>query len=375
MRRIKSARISFISLVPRGANRIPVLYKSEDQTAQFDCLVKDDRFAEHGELTAVVYAPETTDSQGDIASATVIKQMAHDYVRNIGSVDVQHDTRALPREKVTVVESFIIQKNDSRFTDLKDYSGRPVDATGGWGVVIKVDDPELRRLYREGHWNGVSMFGPAIVEPIAKSAGSIADALAQRLGGGTNNDTKENDMDIKELEAALAKSNDALATKLADTIVAGLAKALKPEPAGDKQTPTTTLVKFEGDPTNLDEIRAHKAKLRASLVKWDDPKSVEAYEASLLKEAQAAEAAAKGKEEGKGNEGKSAELMKAEAELAKAQAELVRVSKGSNQGKEEGKGGNSDQLVEATGLKKADVENFAIGRRMAAFVNGTPAQK
>ena len=120
MRRIKHATISFISLVPRGANQLPVLYKSEDQTAKFDCIVKDDRFAEEGLLTAIVYAPETVDSQGDIASAAVIKQMAHDYVRNVGAVDVRHNTNALPREKVSVVESFIIQKDDERFSGLKD---------------------------------------------------------------------------------------------------------------------------------------------------------------------------------------------------------------------------------------------------------------
>lgn len=360
MRRIKSARIKFISLVPRGANQLPVLYKSEDQTAQFDCIVKDDRFAEHGELTAIVYVPERVDSQGDVASAEVIKQMAHDYVREMGAVDVRHNTQALPREKVTVVESFIIQKGDVRFSDLKDYSGRPVDATGGWGVVIKVDDGELRRLYREGHWNGVSMFGPAIVEPISKSAGSFADALAERLAAGRNtNNTEGTDMDIKELEAALAKSNDALATKLADTIVVGLTKALKPEAPANEE-PNTEVIKFEGDPTNLDDVRAHKRKVRAALVKWDDPKSVAAYEAELAKEA------------GEADKGKSPEVLAAEAALAKAQAELTRIQKGSNQSPADGQGkpDATKTLVEQTGLTKEACAGFAIGSRMAKFVNG-----
>lgn len=358
MRRIKSAKITFISLVPRGANQLPVLYKSEDQTAQFDCLIKDDRFAEHGELTAVVYVPERTDSQGDIASAEVIKQMAHEYVRGMGAVDVRHNTQALPREKVTVVESFIIQKGDERFAAMKDYSGRPVDATGGWGVVIKVDDPDLRRLYREGHWNGVSMFGPAIVEPISKSAEPIADALAKRLAAGTINNKEADDMDIKELEAALAKSNGTLA----ETIVAGLVKALKPEekPA-DK--PTLTKVEFEGDPTNVEDIAKHEAKLAAARVDWNDPKSVSAYRAAIEK----SQASNKPAGDGKGNEGKSAELVKAEAELAKAQAELARVQKGSNQGTG---GTDADVLATATGLSKEVVQGFALGSKMAKFANG-----
>lgn len=359
MRRIKSARIKFISLVPRGANQLPVLYKSEDQTAQFDCIVKDDRFAEHGELTAIVYVPERADSQGDVASAEVIKQMAHDYVREMGAVDVRHNTQALPREKVTVVESFIIQKGDVRFADLKDYSGRPVDATGGWGVVIKVDDGELRRLYREGHWNGVSMFGPAIVEPISKSAEPIADALAKRLAAGRNNNNQEDDMDIKELKEALEASNTSLVKTLTDSIVTGLAKALKPEaPADDK--PNATVVKFEGDPTNIEDVRNHKRKVRAALVKWDDPKSVAAYEAELAKEA------------GEGDKNKSPELVAAEAALAKAQAELTRVQKGSNQSPADGNGkpDAATVMAEQTGLSKEACQGFAIGSRMAKFANG-----
>lgn len=356
MRRIKHATISFISLVPRGANQLPVLYKSEDQSARFDCIVKDDRFKEEGLLTAIVYAPEMVDSQGDVASADVIKQMAHDYVRNVGAVDVKHNTTALSREKVSVVESFLIRKGDDRFSDLKDYSGRPVDATGGWGVVIKVDDEELRRLYREGHWNGVSMFGPAIVEPITKSADSIADALAKRLAtGNTNNEGT--DMDLKELEAALAKQSEALAT----TIVAGLVKALKPDAPATEEATKATVIKFEGDPSNLADVRAHKAKLRAALVKWEDPKSVEAYETAIAKEA-ADEAALKAK----GNEGKSAELVKAEADLAKATAEIARIQKGSNQSTED----NKEEPVVA-GLSKSVSAGFAVGSRMAAAMNGT----
>lgn len=364
MRRIKSAKISFISLVPRGANQLPVLYKSEDQTAQFECLTKDDRLEEHGELTAVVYVPETFDSQKDIASAAVIKQMAHDFVRNGGSVDIKHNLEAMPREKVSVVESFLVQKNDTRFADLKDYSGRPVDATGGWGVVIKVDDAELRRLYREGHWNGVSMFGPAIVEPLTKSADTnIPDELAKRLAGGSNNrNPNETDMDIKELTQALTANNESLVKSLTDSIVTGLAKALKPEaPADDK----TNLIKFEGDPTNVADVRKHAKRVRASQVNWNDAQSVAKYEAELAKEATdaaAAEAAAKAATD----KNKSPELVKAEAELAKAQAELVKVQKGSNQSPDDK--GDQSQAFD-TGLSKSDLEGMKAGDRMAAYIN------
>ena len=204
------------------------------------------------------------------------------------------------------------------------------------------------------------MFGPAIVEPITKSADSIADALAKRLAAGTTNN-EGTDMDLKELEAALAKNSEALAT----TIVAGLVKALKPaEPAADNKDQKAPVIKFEGDPSNLADVAKHQRALRAALVKWDDPKSVEAYQAALAKEA-ADEAAAKAAAAGKGNEGKSAELVKAEAELAKAQAELTRIQKGSNQSADD----NKDAPV-PTGLTKEAVAGFKTGSRMAQAMNG-----
>lgn len=206
------------------------------------------------------------------------------------------------------------------------------------------------------------MFGPAIVEPISKSAEPIADALAKRLAAGTINNKEADDMDIKELEAALEKSNG----KLADTIVAGLVKALKPEekPAGDTK-PTLVKVEFEGDPTNVEDIAKHEAKLAAARVDWNDPKSVAAYRTAIEK----SQASNKPAGDARGNEGKSAELVKAEADLAKAQAELAKAQRASNQGTGDGANGN-DALASATGLSKEVVAGFGTGSRMAKFVNG-----
>lgn len=186
------------------------------------------------------------------------------------------------------------------------------------------------------------MAGPAIVETIAKA----------------DNQKKDEDMDIKELEAALAKSNESL--------IAGLVKALTP-PA-PKQEEQTAVIKFEGDPSDLAAVAAHERKLRAALVKWDDAKSVAAYKAELAKEAAdkaAAEAAAK-----QGNEGKSPELVQAEAALAKAQAELTKAQKASNQGTGDGKGDEkAGEVEQLTGLSKADQNGMAIGQRMAKHLN------
>ena len=57
-RRIKNADVQFVTLCPRGANRMSVVYKS-DGHAEFDALHKFD--VERGELLAVVYSPEMRD--------------------------------------------------------------------------------------------------------------------------------------------------------------------------------------------------------------------------------------------------------------------------------------------------------------------------
>ncbi|MCK5614265.1 terminase, partial [Candidatus Pacearchaeota archaeon] len=42
---------------------------------------------EQGEITCVVYAPDMVDSQGDSASAAVIKDFAYDFAKNGGNID------------------------------------------------------------------------------------------------------------------------------------------------------------------------------------------------------------------------------------------------------------------------------------------------
>ena len=170
MRKIKKAKITCVSLCPRGKNRMPVLFK-EDGTVQFDALTKGD--PAEGELTALVYVPERPDADGDFASAQVIKEMAHEYQRDHRELDLRHDGKVLSPEQAFVAENFIVQKDDPRFKDLKDYDGNPVDATGAWGMVIKIEDEKLRKLYQDGEWNGVSMFGTAQVESSKEDTGVL----------------------------------------------------------------------------------------------------------------------------------------------------------------------------------------------------------
>lgn len=251
LRRIRNAHIKRIALCKRGVNGLQTLYKSEDGDFRIDALHKmDDR----GELLNLVYIPEHPDAEGDVADRDVIKAFAHDFLRFHGEgVDIEHEGEVLDPSRAAVVESFLVAKGDERFKDWRDYRGNPVDATGGWATVIKIDDPALRAAYRSGLWNGVSMYGPAAVETIDPEAAS--QRVLKRLGN------KEIDM-TKEEMAALLKSFGA------DLVIA-VKGVLKPEePAKPAESATASAEPrpvFKGDPTSTKDLR----EFRKSLAAWE----------------------------------------------------------------------------------------------------------
>jgi len=296
-RRLKKIRVQHISLVPRGANQLPVVFKEDNNTVEISTLIKNN-LEEKGELLSVVYAPEMRDSQGDIASAQVIKEMAYEATRDGLNLDVRHDGKTLGKDKAFVAESFIVQKNDSRFDGMKDYSGNPVDVTGGWAIVVKVEDEGLKALYREGKWNGVSLAGPAEVEAEKEDdtvVASFLSRLTKALFPHTNPPAGDLDMDRKELDALLEKRDEALLEKIGKLVKpepvaptdadlakaeADKAEALKAE--ADKSKPL-----FKGDSTKPEDVQAHfDALTKWNLQKdvdWSDPVSVKKYHEEISK--------------------------------------------------------------------------------------------
>jgi hypothetical protein len=237
-RRLKKANITFVSLVDAGANRLPVIYKAEGSTIELQTLSK---MVEEGEITAVVYAPELRDSQGDIADAAVIKDAAYGFMAKGAAMDIMHDGKKLSAADAFVAQTFLVQKGDPRFVGWKTTDGNEVDLTGAWATVIKVENPELRKLYREGKWNGVSMGGTAVVE--AEKSDSSIDRFVEAFLGKLENQRKEDpEMTPQELEAALTKSNAPVLAALT-----GLAEALK-----GKLTPT------DGDPKPVEKAKAKR---------------------------------------------------------------------------------------------------------------------
>lgn len=235
-RRILKGHIQFLSLCPKGANTISTVYKADDgkdKNLSFSSLSKD--MNEKGEIIACVYSPNLVDSQGDVASAEVIKQMAYDFAKEGVGIDIRHDNKPISKDQAHVAESFIIQKNDPRYADMKDYNGNPVDVTQGWGVVIKVEDDNLKNLYRTGQWGGISMGGFVFAESAGEKEDSALTKALTQIGQYFNKlkTNKENleieDMDAKEFKEILAENNKALATVLKEALQPQETEAQKAE--------------------------------------------------------------------------------------------------------------------------------------------------
>jgi hypothetical protein len=285
-KRILKARIDWLSLCPRGKNLMPVLYK-EDGTvgveAQCVLVKSSEESRERGEILAAVYVPEVPDSEGDFASAEIVKDMAYDFAKNGHKLDLRHDETPLTKDQAFVAESFVIQKADPRFAGLTNEDGTKIDATGGWGVVVKLQDPTLKRLYKEGAWKGVSMGGRARREP---------DSPIKK---------DEDTMTAEELKKAIEEANKGMALTIAQSVATAVgeavAKALPKPPEAPKPETGDTPV-FKGDPSNPKDVAAHAAKLqKEKLLKeidWNDAEAVAAHADSLTKERASGQPAGEG---------------------------------------------------------------------------------
>ena len=283
-RHIMKAKIDFISLCPAGANDICTMFKSDDggmEEVHLTSLVS--KMTEQGELLNVVYAPDMVDSQGDMASAAVIKDFAYDFAQNGAGIDIRHNEVPLSSNDIFVAESMIIQKNDPRFADFKDYDGNSVDVTGGWGTVLKINSEELREKYRSGEWGGVSMGGMMLYKKAAEKDENIVMKFFKELLNGqynpnTNTNSTEspmNEADKKEMKdiAKEAVTEAIKATKEAEKVEA--AKIAKEK--GDKkglgyEVPTC--------PAGADVAALFKHRQKLAIVKLS--KSVDGSDASAV---------------------------------------------------------------------------------------------
>jgi len=170
-RRLKKIWVDFISLVEEGANRRTVIWKSilnlpgkTPLNHAFPILKVD---TDQRMVYGIVYAPDEIDTEGDIASAGVIKEAAHRFMRekqkdrtgepgkDTRSIDKRHNENP---DQGYVAESWIVRKDDAFFPD-------DIDA---WAVGIKIEDDNTWEEIKKGKIKGLSMGGESLVEDLEK---------------------------------------------------------------------------------------------------------------------------------------------------------------------------------------------------------------
>lgn len=363
MRRIKSAQIKYLTLCKRGKNRMPVLYKAEGQDGDesgvvFQTIIKaTDGFEENGELLAVAYANEWRDTDGHIADQSVCKEMAYSFMREGGNLDMRHDGKTIEKSRAYVAENFLIQKGDPRFENFKDYNDNVVDVTGSWGVLIKIEDKELRKLYKEDGWNGVSIQGLAELE-VDETPEAVKKAMVFYKAYLDNQG--DDDLKPEELAKALADNNAALA----GVIVEGITKAQKPpearaiEPVAKKEDDKPV---FKGDITKSAEVKAFAKEVRIynlkKTVDFADPKSIDNFAKQL------AEIEKSDEEESDDDE----EVREARRVIAKAEGRSD-----VQHARENAPASSKSKVPEAfrgMALSKEEIEGFEVANRMSKHLN------
>jgi hypothetical protein len=255
---LKNALITSICLCKRGKNKLRTIYKSasngEKGELEIQTLMKAN--LEQGELLNVVYAPERPDSDGEGMSAVEIRKAAHLAAQRGLTLDIEHDGVPIPKEDAWIAETFIVSKGDERFQDWKDYKGNSVgDLTGSWASLIRLESPKLRKAYRDGEFDGVSMFGLAAVE--TSKSNKAAEKVVRQL----EDATKDINMNPEELKALLKAHSDELLLKVEEKIAVISKSVKKTEEPEVIEVIESTRPVFKGKVGDSEAIAAYRDEL------------------------------------------------------------------------------------------------------------------
>lgn len=113
---------------------------------------EDERF-----VMGVVLEPETTDSQGDIYSADVIRQTAHNFMAKFQNIGLQH--KKIVNGKVLILESFLAP------SEMK--IGKAAVKKGTWILAVRVTDDQMWLAVKKGDLTGFSIGGSAVRAPLS----------------------------------------------------------------------------------------------------------------------------------------------------------------------------------------------------------------
>ena len=148
---IRDAKISFVSLVDKAANKHEFLIvKSEGNKANFQTygrILKAD--AEKHYVTGIVYEPMVEDTDGNYMTEDEIMKAAHWFMKNAGDADIQHCFEKA--EGVEVVESYVAKSD-------MEIEGQPIKK-GTWLMTMEVTNDEVWDAIEKGDITGFSMGG------------------------------------------------------------------------------------------------------------------------------------------------------------------------------------------------------------------------
>ena len=148
---ITDAKIQFISLVDKAANKRKFLLKKGDggkaTFTTYGRIVKTD--AENHYVTGIVYEPMEEDSHGNFMTEEEITKAAYWFAKNGDKVDLQHSFE--PLDGATVVENWIAKADF-------DIDGEKI-RKGTWLMTVEVTDADVWAGIEKGNITGFSMGG------------------------------------------------------------------------------------------------------------------------------------------------------------------------------------------------------------------------
>lgn len=148
---ISNARINFVSLVNKAANKHQFLIvKADDGNATFQIfgrIVKADTESHY--VTGIVYEPMVEDSQGNYMTEEEIAKAAHWFMKNEGSVDIQHCFKKA--DGCEVVESYVAKSD-------MEIDGQPIKK-GTWLMTMEISNADVWDSISKGDITGYSMGG------------------------------------------------------------------------------------------------------------------------------------------------------------------------------------------------------------------------
>ncbi|MCM1227694.1 MAG: XkdF-like putative serine protease domain-containing protein [Clostridium sp.] len=146
---IKDAKISFVSLVDKAANKRQFLItKADDGNADWKTTGRIIK-ADNHYVTGIVYEPLVEDSQGDFMTADEIQKACYWFAKNGDAVDIQHNFEA--HNGISVVENWV-EKADTEIDGEKIVKGT-------WLVTAEISDSDIWNKITKGEITGFSMGG------------------------------------------------------------------------------------------------------------------------------------------------------------------------------------------------------------------------